>query len=73
MEAIELVIGNCERGAFTGFKARFHGEEVASYEVEERLALRLYRCEWGDYDGYRVHKTDERRRMSGNPLTPNMN
>jgi hypothetical protein len=54
-----------ELGAFTGFKARFHGEEVASYEVEERLVYLLYRCGWGDYDGYRVHKTDER-----NPFDP---
>jgi hypothetical protein len=54
-----------ELGAFTGFKARFHGEEVASYEVEKRLVYLLYRCGWGDYDGYRVHKTDER-----NPFDP---
>ena len=61
MEPIEVLIGDSEqRGTFWGFKARFRGEELASYEAEERLVFRLYRCEWGDYDGYRVHKADER-------------
>jgi len=59
MEAIELLIGNCESGAFAGFKARFSGEKVASYQVEEGLVYTLYKCGWGDYDGYRVHKADE--------------
>ena len=60
MELIEVLVGDSERGAFTGFKARFHGEEVACYQAEERLVFRLYRCGWGDYEGYRVHKTDEK-------------
>jgi len=60
MEPIEVLIGDSEqRGTFTGFKARFLGEEISCYEVEDRLVFRLYRCGWGDYDGYRVHKTDE--------------
>jgi hypothetical protein len=60
MEPIEVLIGDSEQGAFRAFKARFYGEELARYQVEERLVFRLYRCGWGDYDGYRVHKTDER-------------
>lgn len=59
MEPIEVLVGDSERGAFRGFVARFQGEELASYQVEERLVFRLYRCGWGDYDGYRVHKADE--------------
>jgi hypothetical protein len=59
MELIEVLIGDSEQGSFRGFKARFHGEEVAHHQVEERIVFRLYRCGWGDYDGYRVHKTDE--------------
>ncbi len=38
---------------------------MASYQVEEGLVYTLYECGWGDYDGYRVHKADER-----NPFTP---
>jgi len=41
MEAIELLIGNCESGAFAGFKARLSGEKVASYQVEEGLVYTL--------------------------------
>jgi hypothetical protein len=59
VELIEVLIGNSDQGTFRGFKARFHGEEMACYEMEERLVFRLYRCGWGDYDGYRVHKSDE--------------
>ena len=59
MEPIEVLIGDSEQGTFRGFKVRFLGEELACYEVRDRLVFRLYRCEWGDYDGYRVHKSDE--------------
>jgi len=59
MEPIEVLIGDSEQGTFRGFKVRFLGEELACYEVRDRLVFRLYRCGWGDYDGYRVHKTDE--------------
>lgn len=60
MDPIEVLVGDSEQGTSRGFKARFHGEEVACYQVEERFVFRLYKCGWGDYDGYRVHKTDER-------------
>jgi len=60
MELFEVLIGDSERGSFRAFKARFRGEELVSYNVEERLVFTLYRCEWGDYDGYRVHKANER-------------
>jgi hypothetical protein len=62
---IEVVIGNCERGTFSGFKARFDGKEVASYQTEDGLVFTLYECGWGDYEGYRVYKADER-----TPFTP---
>ena len=46
MQLIEVLIGDSERrGTFWGFIARFRGEELASYEAEERLVFRLYRCE----------------------------
>jgi len=60
MEPIEVLIGDSERGSFRGFKARFLGEELACFEAEDRFVFRLYRCGWGDYDGYRAHKSDER-------------
>jgi hypothetical protein len=59
MAVIEVLVGNVEQGAFTGFKACFDGEEVARYQVEERLVFTLYKCGWGEYEGYRVHKSDE--------------
>ena len=65
MEWVEVVIGNCEKGTFSGFKARFKGKKIADYQVEEGLTFTLYECGWGDYDGYRVYKADER-----TPFTP---
>ena len=72
MEPIEVLIGDSERrGTFWGFKARFRGEELVAYEAEERVVYRLYRCGWGDYDGYRVYKSDEREPfLPVNELTP---
>lgn len=59
MEQVEVLIGNTHEGAFNGFKARFRGELVVSYEVEDGLIYTLYKCGWGDYEGYRVYKVDE--------------
>ena len=64
MENVELVVGDCETGAFEGFRARFRGEKIAAFEAEKRLIFTLYRCGWNQYEGYRVYMSDRRRPRS---------
>lgn len=62
MDSVTVLVGNSQSGAFSGFIARFKGEEVAAYYEGENNAITctLYLCE--TYQGrhyYRVHEADE--------------
>ncbi len=62
MGSVTVLVGNSEGGAFSGFKARFKGQEVGAYYEgeEDGVTCTLYLCETSQgRHYYRVHEADE--------------
>lgn len=62
MDTVTVLVGKKESDTFDGFRARFKGEEVASYKEgkDDKITCTLYRCE--THRGrhyYRVHEAGE--------------
>lgn len=62
LDSVTVLVGNSEDGTFSGFEARFRGEEVAAYYEgeDDKVTCTLYRCETDrGRHYYRVHEADE--------------
>lgn len=61
MESVEVIVGQHDprEQVFKGFKARFKGQKIATFQAGDRRRLTLYRCGWNRLEGYRVYDSDE--------------